>query len=277
MDLAEKTDPDLANIRGDDRFAPLMANMKKEFTERTAAAEAEWKEPLILFPEGHEKMNDLGAIIVLHDTGSTKKEISKSYWKTVAADLHLVLVIPSGTNLVGKTPDKGMSWFTDYQAFTARSWVAEKSIKPANAAIKKMKAVDSDRVFIAGQGQGGLVAFNAAMRAPRLYAGVLTIDAPIVTQMTESYFPNVISAGVKVRALLNTQKVWGLKKEQIAGFAGQMRTALTQSKLAFELATYTLDETKPDLQRELVTDTLRKILPVAKTDQSPPVEAGAGK
>jgi len=277
VDLAEKTDTDLSNLRKDARFTPLMESMKKDMAVMLAAIEAEWKEPLIIKPAGHETMKDLGALIVLHDAGSSKKEVSESYWKAVASELHLVLVIPSGKMSVGRTPEKGMLWFSDFEAFTARYWDAEKSIDPAIAAVKKMKNVDSKRVFMAGQGQGGVVAFNAVMRAPRLYAGVLTVDAPIITDMTKSYFPNAISAGVKVRALVNTQSMWGIPKEQAGPYVGTMRTKLVQAKLASEVKIYVLDEAKPNLRKDLIVETLRGIMPAAMDAKATPVEAGSEK
>ncbi len=277
VDLAESGDADLANLRADERFAAHMATMKKSLADTLEAIEAAWKNPLIVLPEGHETMKDLGAILVLHDTGSTKRAVAESYWKDVASELHLVLIAPSGMALTGRTPEKGMAWFNDFQAFTARYWDAEKSLEPALAAIKANKSIDASRVFIAGEGQGGIVAFNAAMRASNVYAGVLTLDTPIIASMTSGYFPNAVAAGVKVRALVNTHSMYGIGAEQIEMFTEQMRAELTRGKLASEVTTYTLDPERPNLRRELVTKTLRAILPVTEGSPRTPVEAGSGK
>lgn len=274
IDTTANGDTDLANLRKDARFAPLMQRMKEVLVVLLAAIEKEWKEPLIVRPEGYERMTDLGALIVLHDFGSSKKAVAESYWKAVAAELHLILVIPSGEVLAGQTLAQGMAWFSDFRAFQSRYWEAEKTIEPAVAVVKKMESVAADRVFIAGQGQGGTVAFNAAIRAPRLYAGVLAVDAPILQSLTEQYFPNAISAGVQIRVLASTETMFQVAKDQIVPMANQMRTLLTQANLPNRVTTYTPAVDKPNLRRDLVIETLREMLPAPN---AAPVQPGAEK
>jgi pimeloyl-ACP methyl ester carboxylesterase len=140
--------------------------------------------------------------------------------------------------------------------------------------------MDATRTILVGEGQGGIVAFNAAMRAPRLYAGVLTLDAPILTNLTSSYIPAAVSAGVRVRVLVNNEEMFGLPKEQIATFTGQMRTGLRTSKLDHELTNYTPNAEQPGQRRALCTEKLRALLPVQSPaegqTEGKPVEAGTG-
>lgn len=278
LELAATKDTDLANLRSDPRFEPLIERMRKAAAVAKAAAEKEWKNPIVILPEGHEAMETVGALVVLHDVGQTKARVAESAWKELAKARGLALVVPSGKIVAAREPAEGMAWFTDFEEFTRRYWVAEESIKPAFAALEKqVKAIDPARTIIVGEGQGALVAFNAAMRAPRQYAGVLTVDGPIMTTMTQSYIPNAVSAGVRVRCVVDSEGIFGVPKEQVAGFSGQMRSSLRMAKLDGEVLTYTLDEKRPTLRGDLVAEQLAKLLPsdtaAAKGD---PVEPGSG-
>ena len=276
LELAEAKDKDLANMRADPRFAPLIEKMRKRHEETLALAEKEWKIPLVILPEGFEEMEKVGALVVLHDSGRTKQSVAEGAWKKLAAEHGLALVIPSARELAGATIEQGMTWFTNFEEFSRRYWVAEEPLKPALEALAKKKPIDPARTVIVGEGQGALIAFNVAMRAPRKYAAVLTVNGPFLANLTSSYNPNAVGAGLQVRAVVSSEQMWGVRKEEIAGFSSQMRSALRVAKLKGEVVGYTPTEEQPGLLTKILREQLAALLAMDATPKGAPVEAGSG-
>jgi predicted esterase len=264
IDHAEKADTDLDNLRGDERFAKMITKMKERLAALQKAIDEYTGNAAIYVPEALKDTEEVGVLVVLHDLGSTKDAVLESSWKQLADDLGMVLVAPSGTVLAGKEPKDGMSWFGDFEAFQKRYWDAEKTISPALQQLTKdeKKKADPARTILAGEGQGGWVAFNAAVRAPRLYAGVVPVDAPVLPQMLSSYLAN--ASALKVRLVANEKQMFGMPADQVGMFLGQMQMGLNQAKLNAAVARYRLDEKKPTLRQDLIAKTIREILGVAE-------------
>jgi predicted esterase len=257
IELAETKDPDLANLRTDARFAPLIARMKEQFAAREKAAEAEWKAPIVIVPKALEGEETVGALVVLHDLGSSKKAISESYWKGIAEELGLALVIPSGKHFAGRKAEDGMAWFHDFDAFRVRYWIAEDSLAPAFDALKKIKKVDPARTYIAGVGQGAIIAFNAAMRAPKVYAGVLAVDGPVLPDLVKDHAANAATSGLKAHVLVSRAGMFGIPATQFSAFVGQMRSQLLATKVGGEVVEYTAKAEEPEQLRTLVLGALK--------------------
>lgn len=272
IEHAETKDQDLALLRPDPRFAPLIARMRELLAAREKAAEAEWKAPIVIVPRSLEAAETVGALIVLHDLGSSKKAIAESYWKGVAEELGLALVVPSGKHFAGDDAEEGMAWFNDTEAFMSKSWIAEASLAVAFDALEKAKRIDPARTYIAGVGQGALVAFNAAVRAPRRYAGVLAVDGPILPDLVKDLAPNAVAAGLKVHVLVDRAGIYGVSASQLAAFQGQMRAQLRTTKLGGEVVAYGAKPEEPDQLRTLVLGALRGF-----AASKVPVEASTGK
>lgn len=272
IEHAATKDGDLENLRGDARFAALIEKMRT----RLAALEEEiaeyTKTAAIHVPEALQDAESVGALVVLHDAGSTKDDVLDSFWKDAAAELELALVAPSGTTLAGKDPADGMAWFSDFEAFQKRYWDAEATIQPALEQLGEHKTVDPARTLIAGEGQGGLIAFNAAMRAPRKFRGVVAVDAPILPPMVQAYLSAASGAGSKVRLVANQEAMFGVPPAQIGTVLSQASMALRQAKVDVGTERYRLDPEKPDLRGELVLGALRQVLDVVEA-----VEAGSDK
>lgn len=273
IEHAEKRDVDLANLRTDARFVPLIARMKEALAARERAAEAVWKAPIVIVPKALEGAETVGALVVLHDVGSSKSAIAESYWKSVAEELGLVLVIPSGKHFAGRKAEDGMTWFTDFEEFRARSWVAEDSLAPALDALRESKKIDPARTYIAGVGQGAIIAFNAAMRAPRMYAGVLAVDGPVLPDLVKDHAAGAVASGLKVHVLANRASMYGLPANQISGFLGQMRSQLLSTRVGGQVVEYTTKPEEPEQLRTLVLGALH----VLTAGKVVPVEAAAGK
>lgn len=272
IEHAETKDPDIAVLRADPRFAPLIARMKELLAAREKAAEAEWKAPIVYLPKAIEAAETVGALVVLHDLGSTKKAIAETYWKGVAEELGLALVVPSGKHFAGGKAEDGMAWFHEFSAFRSRPWVAETSLTPALEELEKSKQIDPTRSYIAGVGQGALVAFNAAVRSPRRYAGVLAVDGPVLPDLVSDSTANAVTAGLKVHVLVDNAGIYGISAEQITGFLGQMRSQLRQTKIGGNVVAYTANPEEPDQLRTLVLGALKGF-----AASKAPVEAASGK
>ncbi len=282
LELAQTKDEDLANLRSDPRFAPIVEKMKRLAAQAKSAAEKEWKTPIVILPEGHEEMESVGALVVLHDAGETKQSVAESFWKEIAAQHRLALVVPSGKLVAGRAPEDGMQWFDDFDAFSARYWTAEEPLEAALAALKaalKNVEIDRKRSVLVGLGQGALVAFNATMRAPRNYAGVLAVDGPILPNLTQSYLQNAVGAGVRIRAVLDSDATFGIPKAELQRFVGQVRTALEGLRFDATITTYAADAAQPNARRDLIEQALSELLPAPRAPDEPksePVEAGTG-
>lgn len=272
IEFTETKDTDLVNLRGDARFAALVARMKETLAERTKLAEAEWRAPRIIVPKALEASETVGALVVLHDRGSNKNAIAESHWRATAEELGLVLVAPSGMHLARAKLEQGMAWFGDLAAFQARYWVAEEPLTVALAALEKSKKLDPARTILVGVGQGALVAFNAGLRAPRKYAGVLAVDGPVLPNLVQDFAANAASSGLKIKVIANRNGVFGLGKEAVQPFLGQVRNAFRALKLGGEVVEYTPEADKPEAARELAVETLKSWLAAKQ-----PIEAGVGK
>lgn len=296
-----QVDTDLENLHSDPRFAEIVAKMERLATELEAAIEAEWNEPIVLLPgerwvpeaeraEGDETgivredgstepitlEGPIGALVVLHDVGGTKRDIATSQWRERAHARGLALVAVSAPLLAARHPSEGMQWFDDFDAFSARPWDAEAPLRPALDALKKRATIDSTRLVLVGVGEGALVAFNAAMRAPRLYAGVLAVDGPVLPNLVESYFANAADAGVKVHGLWDAEGIYGVPGADLAGFLGQTRMALRTAKLTADIESYRVEEGVESPLPGLIEARLDVLVPAVDAEvDGAPVEAGA--
>lgn len=258
IEHAATKDTDLDNLRKDERFAKLITSMKERLAAMQEAIAAYTKSPAVYMPAALADAKEVGVLVVLHDAGSTKDAILTSPWKQLADELGLVLVAPSGMVLAAKTPAEGMAWFSDFEAFQKRYWDAETTIQPALDELAKTKTLDPKRTLIAGEGQGGWIAFNAAVRAPRRFAGVLAMDCPVMPQLVSTYLAN--AATLKVRLVANEKQMFGVPPESIGMLLSQMQTGLRQAKLDATVERYTLDEKKPGLRQELIGKTARAVM-----------------
>lgn len=173
----ETKDEDLANVRKDPRFAALVERMK---ARRKAAADFAAK-PEVYVPAKLKDAPSVGLLLVLHDAGQTKAgALEKGPWKKIADELGLALVIPSAPLPVAGEPAKGMRWFATWFQFAKEPFVYEKSVSAAVDLFKKEHKVDPARVFLVGEGQGGMVAFDVAIGASGTWKGVVVVGSTLV-------------------------------------------------------------------------------------------------
>jgi predicted esterase len=196
----ETKDKDLESVRKDPRFAPLVERLK---ARRKAVADFVAK-PEIYVPEKLKDAPLVPLLVVLHDAGQTKATaLEKGPWKRLADELGIALVVPSAPCLVGSDPAAGMRWFDHWFDYAGQPWVYEKNISVAVDLFKKSRKVDPAQLFIVGEGQGGMVAFNVAIGAPGTYKGVVVCGSTILgNQATAARAKTAANAGLNVRLLV---------------------------------------------------------------------------
>ncbi len=182
-----ETDSDLAAVRGSARFAALRERVRSHRDEiERYAGEASFH-----VPAGVDPGAQAAVLLVLHRHGSTREEVVRGRWREVAERLGTILVAPSGRYpTAGATsPSGGMTWVEDLERYGSRALHDERTVTDALLEARRRFRVDPTRVLIAGEGLGGTVAFNVAVRAPGLFRGVLltgaTIDLDLARGRTE--------------------------------------------------------------------------------------------
>ena len=253
---AETRDPDLASLRGDPRFPPIIERMR----ELLAAVEKYAAEPAVYVPEALAEAEEVPLLVVLHDQGSSKDAVVSSPWKGVADELGLALIAPSGGVATGAGSEDGMAWFRSLQAYTDRYWTYEKSIQSAIDGFKKERKVDRKHIYIAGEGQGAMVAFNQAVRAPGQFKGVLIVNGPLHMQLAQSRIANAVKMGLRLRLLASTESMWGLGSGDIEPFLEGTDRTLKQVGFGAQYKRYTPDPEKPEMVHELVAAEMEALL-----------------
>jgi pimeloyl-ACP methyl ester carboxylesterase len=212
-------------------------------------------------------------LVVLHDRGSTKEAVGQSFWKAIADELGLALIAPSGRVPTGDDPAQGLAWLDGPQAYQQGAWKYEKTIQTALDAFGKEHKIDRERVYIAGEGEGGTVAFNAAVGAPGQYKGVISIDGPVLLSLAQPKAANAAKLGLRGWVYLGGTVPGAHAEADIPALAASMGKALQSAGLAkVMVASYKPSAEQPDQRKQLALSGLRDFLASAA-----PVEAGAQK
>lgn len=196
--LAEKEDPDLANMRSDPRFAVVIEKMKS----MKKAVDAYVAEPAIYIPPALQDVAEKPLLIVLHDAGETKASVVAGPWKAVADQLGLALLAPSGRFPTQSSPSDGMRWIDNPQTYLTRNWTYEKPVETALTAFKKTYKYDRSKVFIAGEGEGATLALTMAIASPGLYKGVVAYNGQLVERLVAAKAPNAAKMGLRIVVLM---------------------------------------------------------------------------
>ena len=270
------TDKDLDFIRTDPRYAKCMDKQKA----MAKAAEEVYSKPVVYIPEAIKAAATMPLLIVLHEEGQTAiGAFEKGPWKKLADELGSALILPSAKVPVKIFPElapkDGMQWYVGLGDYQTNYWKYEKTVADAVSAFKKEHKLEPTRVFIAGEGQGGMVAMNVALFSPGLYKGALALSGVPNLKLAETKLPTAAKNGVKLAVLWNKAHVYGLGDD-----AAQIEKTATDlgavfKKLGFT-ATVSTFERKPD-DAEQVYALLKSTLEgfaVAAAPTAPPAEAG---
>lgn len=191
-----QTDSDLVAARRDARFAGLLDRV--HLSRNAAAREA--SEPAFYLPETVDPKQRAALLVVVHRHGSSKAQIVESVWRDVARELGMILVAPSG-QYVTPAQENGpaaMTWVEDIARYERRAWLDDRPVVEAIAAARRLHRVDPSRVFLAGEGVGGIIAFDVALRAPGSFRGVLLHNASVHFALARDLAAELRAAGLKL-------------------------------------------------------------------------------
>jgi pimeloyl-ACP methyl ester carboxylesterase len=122
---------------------------------------AEPTEYAVRVPPEYHPLRRYPALVVLHSGNGPSRAIDE--WKAEASRRGYVLIAPQYC-LAGQTPD--------YRYTSSEHAAVELALRDA----RKRYAIDSDRVFVAGQLTGGNMAWDYGLAHPDLFAGVVVIS-----------------------------------------------------------------------------------------------------
>lgn len=257
-----REDSDLDNLREHQRFAAHIERLSMQVAE----AERYANEPALYMPPGLDPEAAVPLLVVLHDHGRTKESVLTGPWRRVAEELGYALLAPSGRIAVGSEgPRAGMTWYLDLREFRARPEETHRTVGQAVLSFRNEHQLDRERVVIAGDGLGAIVAFDLATRNPSLYRGVVLHDGiwdRVLAQRTAA------AAG---RRGLKAQVVYDVDgpMESKVGFPPGTEDSLLQTTLHSLLTSlgiesrvrsYELDGEEPELLEEVLAEAVRGVL-----------------
>jgi len=236
LNMLAAADPDLAALRGDERYAKLVERCKAQ----VAKVEAYAATPLVYVPPALAGAERVPLLVVVHDHGDTKEgAFTKGPWKQIAEELGYALVIPSGRAPLHFGPEvephKGMTWFRRVEDYEKEHWKFDAAIEQAVAGVRKQHKLDPERVHIVGVGVGAMLAFNVALTSPGLYKGVVTYNGPLNFRIMGARLENARKLGLRTQLLMPRERggmFAGLSDEDYDRLVTQMRAAFASTKLA---------------------------------------------
>lgn len=95
-----------------------------------------------------------------------------------------------------------MHWLSEPADLARRPELFEPRVAASVRRFSATRAIDRSRVWIAGLGEGGLVAFDVATRAPGLFRGVLVVDGPLHPDAPRERVRRAASMGLEVELVL---------------------------------------------------------------------------
>lgn len=277
-----RQDADLANLRKDPRFEPLLAKMQLNVEKRKELqkkADAHAASAATYVPEALKTAAEVPLLVVVHDGGTTKDEIVSGFWKGVADELGFALVAPSGKFMAADEPAKGMAWFEDVNEYLDpnSSWKSEKPIHDAVSAFKKERKVDATRVVLVGDGSmGSLVAYGAGISSPGLYKVVVAVDGAFAPALIQPKLASAAKMGQKAAVLWDVRAAANASADeqaQLEAAVGVMQKSLADAGVG-AVTKYTSDANDAGVRKKAVVELIKSL---ATGAAAKPVEAGAGK
>ena len=161
------------------RIIPLLppaepeAKLSDDVMQRKAGAGRNAVSYLLQLPPEYRTSRNYPVLFVLHQAGEGAEEMLKR-WRDAAADNGYILVAPEWNG------GGGVYTFSEDEHATVLETLRD---------LRRHFAVDSDRVFLFGLGEGGVAAFDIGLSHPDLFAGVLPMSAA-PERFAERYYPN---------------------------------------------------------------------------------------
>jgi len=230
-------------------------------------------EPAIYLPPGLDEEEPVPLLIVLHDHARTKDSVVNGPWRRVAEELGFALLAPSGRIAVGSEgPRSGMTWYLDLREFRARPEQAHRTV--GQAVLEFRNEHELDRVVIAGDGLGAILAFDLATRNPSLYRGVVLHNGIWDRALAQRSAPGAGRRGLKACVVYDRE---GQLKEKAGIPPGTeddlvqtiLQSLLTSLQIESRVRSYQLDREDPEALESVLEDAVSGVLQREPSDGSP--------
>ncbi len=124
----------------------------------------------LFVPLHYERNYAYPLVVWLHENGSDETQLTQAV--SALSLRNYVALGPRGSEQCVRG---GYGWFQTHRAIES----TEQSVFSAIESTKVQLNIHDERVFVAGQGHGGTMAFRVAFRNPQYFAGVLSINGPL--------------------------------------------------------------------------------------------------
>lgn len=194
-----KGDPDLASLRGDPRYAAVVADAARRTAELAKSLEAElapftWVPPP---PEG-QKPVAVPLLIVLHPFGSEGETFARASFLPFAQKHGFALLAPSGEFM---TAPHRIGWFRGEGDFIDHFRLAARRVWFALDEFRKETPIDPERIYVTGLGQGAALGFALTVRNPQWARGAILFGGGYAPTTLEDWQKQAVHYGRRIALL----------------------------------------------------------------------------
>lgn len=164
-----ENDPDLASVRRSPQFAAIIQKGRAQAElQAKALANVPEPKPIFLPAKGTKPEQVTPLLVFLHGMGSSPEDVKAAFEPLTSAWQYAVL-LPCGSVKLGMRPD----------GKPAYNWDPKKDTEAIVAAIKGLKGIQPDRIFLAGFSAGGSMAYVVALNSPGVLAGAIVFSGAV--------------------------------------------------------------------------------------------------
>lgn len=166
------SDPDLASLRGDARYAALLARAKSQ----SEATRDQWEQLISPFswlpPElpAPAEQKPLPLLIVLHPFGAEREAWARAHLLPFCEQHRFALFAPSGGSMIA--PGR-FAWAMADGDFLEGFRKDQRRVFFQLEELRKRAAIDPQRIYVTGAGQGAALGFAIALRNPQWARGAV--------------------------------------------------------------------------------------------------------